>query len=235
MFGLVRPKSRATLARAELGESFDHLRQAASYATSGVNAAVAPRVRAARMFAAPKAARARDAAAGGWGSTAALLMPLATIAGRAWRAGSVPQRRSATPSRSTLSVKSMNPMSLRPKSPKSMRRRRWPMAGLLAMGAIAGTAGVMALRRRREGEWKAYDPAADLDVVHRSGSAAVPDRQPASHHAADATRSAEPANSIEAAKPNGAGKSNGHATGTAKASAAVPAAAADQGSKPGTA
>lgn len=204
MFGLLRPRSRATLVRTELGKGFGHLRQAANLATSGVNAAVAPRLRAARALSAPMSARARDMVAGGWGSMAALLMPLATVSGRIRRAGPMPTHR-----------REMSRMgALR----RTMRGRRWPMAGLLVMGAAAGTAGVMILRRRRQGEWEAYDPAADVSVVRGGDGAAAADRQlAAAGHAAA-----------------GSVKSNGHASVTAKASAAVPSATADKGSGPAT-
>lgn len=208
MFGLRRRKSRAALARAELGESFDHLRQAASYATGGVNAAVAPRVRTAKAYAAPQVTRVRNVAAGGWGTMMALFMPLATVAGRLRTAGPLPDRRGG------LSLGSRSPRGLsRKKARQAMRvvpavaartapgggRRRWPIAGLLVAGVIAGTVGARALRRRQQGEWEAYDPTADLDVVP-GGGAASEDRQPVGH------------------RPAGTATSNGHGAGTASQS-----------------
>lgn len=166
---------------------------------------------------------------------AALIMPLTTVSGRIRGTNAMPTRRGAMPRMNAVR--------------RAMRGRRWPMAGLLVMGAVAGTAGVMALRRRRQGEWEAYDPAADLAVVRGGDGAAIADRQPAGpaatgptagHRTGDTTGSATAAKPTGAAKPNGTAKpagairSNGQASVGAKASATVPSATADKGSGPGT-
>ena len=213
MFGIRRRKSRAVLARAELGESFDHLRQAAAYATGGVGAAVAPRVRTARTYVAPKAAKVRNTAAGGWGSTVAVLAPLTAVtAKQARRIGPLPDRiAGAKPQKMSKKMKKAMKKAPMPLGRSAEHRRRWPMAGLLLVGAIAGTAGVVALRRRRESEWEAYDPAADLDIVHPGDTAAAAGAQPESTRPASTPtpngRSGGSTGATGRAKPSGTGGS----------------------------
>lgn len=196
MFGIRRRKSRAVLAKAELGESFDHLRQAATYAAGGVGGAVGPRVRTARAYVAPTATKIRNApvatkmrsrTSDGWGSAVALLAPMAAItARRARRINTIPERVSGkmpkqlhkaikkSPVMSSALIPGLVPGRMRSARKRLSPGRRWPaVAGLLVAGAV-GTAGVLAWRRRQRSEWEAYDPAADLDVVHPHPDGATP-------------------------------------------------------------
>jgi hypothetical protein len=153
VFGFGRRKAHRDLVKAELGESFDHLVQAATHAAGGVGAAVGPRVRSARQQVGPTATRVRDTASHGWGSTMAAFAPLAVAAtDGARQAGTAAKRAKAKGLRPTRKKESF------------MARKRWPMvAGVLAAGAVAGT--VIAARRRRAQEWDSYDPAGTLSAM----------------------------------------------------------------------
>ncbi|MFC3503375.1 hypothetical protein ACFOOK_20710 [Micromonospora krabiensis] len=154
VFGRGRRKSQGQLARAELNQSINHLMQAATYAAKGAGATVGPRVQAARDYVGPTAVKVRDRAATGWGTTLTSLAPLAAAArDGAVQAGSM-----------TRKAKSRN-MRITGKK-KQSRRRGSMMTGLLAAGAVAGLAGAMAMRRRREQqEWAEYDPTRSLEPM----------------------------------------------------------------------
>jgi hypothetical protein len=154
VFGLRRRKAHRDLVRAELGESFDHFRQAATHAASGVGATVGPRVQTARGYVGPAATRARRSAAKGWESTMVTAGPLAVAAvDRARQAGTA-----------TRKAKSMKAMSKnRKKARGSGRLSR--LAGLVAAGAAVGAASAYALRRRNRPRWDEYDPGQALDAV----------------------------------------------------------------------
>lgn len=150
MFGIGRRKSQGQLARAELNRSVNHLRHAAAYASRGVGQSVGPRVQAARVAMAPTAVLVRDRAVSGWGTTVATLAPLVAAA----RSGGTAQTGVMT-----RKAKGRNML-----KPQKKRRRGGLMTGLLAAGAVAGMAGAMALRRRRDQqEWAEYDPAQGMD------------------------------------------------------------------------
>ncbi|PZF93404.1 hypothetical protein [Micromonospora deserti] len=154
VFGIGRRKSQGQLARAELNQGVGHLMQAANHAAKGAGATVGPRVHAARSYVAPTAAKLRDRAATGWGSTLTTLAPLAAAA----RDGAV------QPGSMTRKAKSKN-MRISGKK-KQSRRRGSMMTGLLAAGVVAGLAGAMAMRRRREQrEWAEYDPTRTLEPI----------------------------------------------------------------------
>ncbi|WP_088996577.1 hypothetical protein [Micromonospora echinaurantiaca] len=154
VFGIGRRKSQGQLARAELNQSISHLVQAANLAAKGAGGRVGPRVQAARGYVAPTAAKVRDRAAAGWGTTLTTLAPLAAAArDGAGQAGSMTRKAKAKNMR--ISGKKKQP-----------RRRGSMMTGLLAAGAVAGLAGAMALRRRREQqEWAEYDPTRTLEPM----------------------------------------------------------------------
>ncbi|MFI6264309.1 hypothetical protein [Micromonospora sp. NPDC051006] len=154
VFGMGRRKSQGQLAKAELNQSVSHLMQAATYAARGAGKTVGPRVRSARDYVGPTAAMVRDRAATGWGTTLTSLAPLAAAArDGAVQAGSM--NRKAKSRNMRISGKKKQP-----------RRRGSMMTGLLAAGAIAGLAGAMAMRRRREQqEWAEYDPNRTLEPM----------------------------------------------------------------------
>ncbi|MER7440343.1 hypothetical protein [Micromonospora avicenniae] len=154
VFGMGRRKSQRQLAKAELNQGISHLVQAATYAARGAGATVGPRVQAARDQVGPTAALLRDRAATGWDTALTSLAPLAAAArDGATQAGSM-----------TRKAKSRN-MRISGKK-KQPRRGGRMMTGLLAAGAIAGVAGLMAARRRREQqEWAEYDPTRTLEPM----------------------------------------------------------------------
>ncbi|MFR9778829.1 hypothetical protein ACL02O_22615 [Micromonospora sp. MS34] len=167
VFGIGRRKTRGQLAKAELNQGIGHLRQAATHAAKGAGATVGPRVQAARGAVAPTAIMVRDRASTGVASTAAALAPLLMAMRNAQAeaaAKSVKGRKAAAAKQAAVSkkVKAKNMKIARKKQKKS----RGMMAGLLAAGTVAGLAGAMAMRRRREQlEWTEYDPTGKLEPM----------------------------------------------------------------------
>ncbi|GAB3950300.1 hypothetical protein GCM10027614_50530 [Micromonospora vulcania] len=154
MFGIGRRKSQGQLAKAELNQSISHLVQAANHAAKGTGATIGPRVQAARVYVGPAAAKVRDRASTGWGTTLTTLAPLAAAA-RDGAAQAGPLTRKAKSKNMRITGRKKQP-----------RRRGSMMTGLLAAGAIAGLAGAVALRRRREQqEWAEYDPTRTLEPM----------------------------------------------------------------------
>jgi hypothetical protein len=154
VFGIGRRKSEGQLAKAELNQSISHLVQAANHAAKGAGATVGPRVQMARGYVGPAAAIVRDRASTGWGTTLTTLAPLAAAA-RDGAAQAGPLTRKARSKNMRITGKKKQP-----------RRRGSMMTGLLAAGAIAGLAGAVALRRRREQqEWAEYDPTRTLEPM----------------------------------------------------------------------
>ncbi|MGC4854433.1 hypothetical protein ACLQ24_13800 [Micromonospora sp. DT4] len=154
VFGIGRRKSQGQLAKAELNQSISHLRQAANHAAKGAGATVGPRVQVARGYVGPAAVKVRDRASTGWGTTLTTLAPLAAAA-RDGAAQAGPLTRKAKSKTMRITGKKKQP-----------RRRGSMMTGLLAAGAIAGLAGAVALRRRREQqEWAEYDPTRTLEPM----------------------------------------------------------------------
>ncbi|MFG2056212.1 hypothetical protein ACGFI9_19540 [Micromonospora sp. NPDC048930] len=164
VFGIGRRRTQGQLAKAELNQGIGHLRQAATHAAKGAGATVGPRVQAARVAVVPTAVMVRDRASSGVASTAAALAPLllAMRNAQAEAAGkSLKSRKAAAAKQAAVSkkVKAKNMKIARKKQKKS----RGMMAGLLAAGTVAGLAGAMAMRRRREQmEWTEYDPGTKL-------------------------------------------------------------------------
>ena len=155
MFGIGRRKTHRQLAKAELGESLDHFRRAATHAAGGVGATLGPRMNAARDYVGPTATKVRDKAAHGWATTVTALAPLAVAAAEGARhAGSTARK-----------AKPKNMRAMRKKE-SLMARRRWPMlTGILAASAVVGVAGAAAVRRRRQQDWDAYDAGRALESV----------------------------------------------------------------------
>ncbi|MEU4337645.1 hypothetical protein AB0F59_23845 [Micromonospora lupini] len=154
VFGIGRRQSQGQLAKAELNQSISHLMQAANHAAKGAGATVGPRVQVARGYVGPAAVKVRDRASTGWGTTLTTLAPLAAAA-RDGAAQAGPLTRKAKSKTMRITGKKKQP-----------RRRGSMMTGLLAAGAIAGLAGAVALRRRREQqEWAEYDPTRSLEPM----------------------------------------------------------------------
>lgn len=170
MFGIGRRKTQGQLAKVELNQGIGHLRQAATYAAKGAGATVGPRVQAARVAVAPTAVLVRDRASSGFASTAAALAPvlLAVRNARVEAAGKASSGRkvmAAKQSAMTKKAKNMKP------GKKKQSRSRGMTAGLLVAGTVAGLAGAMAMRRRREQqEWAEYDPTGTLGATGTAGA-----------------------------------------------------------------
>ncbi|MEU4476523.1 hypothetical protein AB0F68_00390 [Micromonospora sp. NPDC023966] len=167
VFGIGRRKTRGQLAKAELNQGIGHLRQAAAHAAKGAGATVGPRVQAARGAVAPTAIVVRDRASSGVASTVAALAPLvlavrnaqAETTGRA-----VTGRKAAAAKQAAMNkkVKAKNMKAAK----KKQKRSRGMTTGLLVAGTVAGLAGAMAMRRRREQqEWAEYDPTGKLEPM----------------------------------------------------------------------
>ncbi|MEV4117290.1 hypothetical protein [Micromonospora sp. NPDC049645] len=174
VFGFGRRKSQGQLAKAELNQSISHLMLAANHAAKGAGATVGPRVQVARGYVGPTAAKVRDHASTGWGTTLTTLAPLAAAA-RDGAAQAGPLTRKAKSKTMRITGK------------KKQSRRRGPMmTGLLAAGAIAGLAGAVALRRRREQqEWAEYDPTRGTLEPMRDDVDSIEVRTPSSAKGSD--------------------------------------------------
>ncbi|MEU1883908.1 hypothetical protein ABZ491_00285 [Micromonospora rifamycinica] len=178
VLGIGRRKTRGQLARVELHQGIGHLRQAATHAAKGAGATVGPRVQAARGAVAPTAVVVRDRASSGLASTVAALAPVALAVRNAQAEAAdraVAGRKIAAARQAAVSKK------IKAKSPKARKRKqrsRGMLAGLLVAGTVAGVAGAMALRRRREQqEWAEYDPTHGIDTTPAArsvGAAATP-------------------------------------------------------------
>ncbi|NJP30446.1 hypothetical protein [Micromonospora thermarum] len=164
VFGIGRRKTQGQLAKAELNQGFGHLKQAATYAAKGAGATVGPRVQAARGAIAPTAVVMRDRASSGYASTVAALAPLALALRNAQVEGKAANGKAAAKQAAvSRKVKAKNMKAARKKKKSG---RGGMMTGLLAAGAVAGLAGAMAMRRRREQqEWAEYDPTRSLEPM----------------------------------------------------------------------
>lgn len=166
MFGIGRRKTQGQLARAELNQGVGHLRLAATYAARGAGATVGPRVQAARGAVAPTAAVVRNRTSTRFASTVAALAPLAVAVRNAQTeaAGKAVAGRKAAAAKQSEVTKKMKAKNK--KMAKKKSRRGGMMTGMLAAGVVAGLAGAMAMRRRREQqEWAEYDPTTTLEPM----------------------------------------------------------------------
>jgi hypothetical protein len=181
-------RTRKELLREELGESWEHALRAAGHAADGMRAAVGPRV-------GPAADRVRGAAASGWGSTRAALVPV----------GEAAQHK----------VKEVR---LKRKPP----RRRWPkLVGLLAGGVAVGAAAAFVLRRRRDQQWEDYhhtEPAGTGSHAASTGGTGGGGRAAAGTGTAGARAGGTGART-GARSPAGSGGSAGTSAGTGPAAA----------------
>ena len=204
MFGFGRRKSQGQLARAELNQSISHLMQAANHAAMGAGATVGPRVQVARAYVGPTAAKVRDRASTGWGTTLTTLAPLAAAA-RDGAAQAGPLTRKAKSKTMRITGKKKQP-----------RRRGSMMTGLLAAGAIAGLAGAVALRRRREQqEWAEYDPTSTLEPM-RDEVDSIEVRTPSAARGSDGSAMTGAAGMTGAGSSAVAGGPSASTTGTTK-------------------
>ncbi|MFC0004166.1 hypothetical protein [Micromonospora siamensis] len=209
MFGIGRRKTQGQLAKVELNQGIGHLRQAATYAARGAGATVGPRVQAARGAVAPTAIVVRDRATSGFASTAAALAPLAVALRNAQAQGAaktLADRKAALTKQAAASkkVKAKNMKAAKKKQKK--KSRGGLMTGLLAAGTVAGLAGAVAMRRRREQqEWAEYDPAATLSPMGEDVDTIVVETPDPSAKVTDASTMSS--SSGVAGGPTGAGSS----------------------------
>ena len=167
MFGIGRRKTQGQLARAELNQGIGHLRQAATHAAKGAGATVGPRVQAARGAVGPTAIIVRDRASSGVASTVAAVAPLlmAMRNAQAEAAGKALTGRKAAAAKQAAMSKKVQAKNMKA-AKKKQKRSRGMTTGLLVAGTIAGLAGAMAMRRRREQqEWAEYDPTGKLEPM----------------------------------------------------------------------
>lgn len=204
MFGFGRRKSQGQLAKAELNQSISHLMQAANHAAKGAGATVGPRVQVARGYVGPAAARVRGQASTGWGTTLTTLAPLAAAA-RDGAAQAGPLTRKAKSKTMRITGKKKQP-----------RRRGSMMTGLLAAGVVAGLAGAVAMRRRREQqEWAEYDPTRNLEPM-RDEVDSIEVRTPSAPKGTDGAAMTGAAGMTGAGSSAVAGGSSASTTGPAK-------------------
>jgi hypothetical protein len=153
MFRRRQAKTQGRLMREELGESFEHLRLAVGHATGGADTLVRPRIDQAKRSVKPGVRKANRA-------TAAAVVPLALAARSGVRSGLSGGRRQAE-----QAAKAARKGALKGKAKlmrEEPRMKRWPMVlgGLLAAGAVIGTAGtVIARRRANRDQWEEYGSA----------------------------------------------------------------------------
>ncbi|PYC68780.1 hypothetical protein C7C45_17495 [Micromonospora arborensis] len=210
VFGFGRRKSQGQLAKAELNQSISHLMQAANHAAKGAGATVGPRVQVARGYVGPAAAKVRDQASTGWGTTLTTLAPLAAAA-RDGAAQAGPLTRKARSKTMRITGKKKQP-----------RRRGSMMTGLLAAGVVAGLAGAVAMRRRREQqEWAEYDPTRSLDPM-RDEVDSIEVRTPSTAKGTDGAAMTGAAGMTGAGSSAVAGGTSASTTGTAKQSGVRP-------------
>ncbi|MEU5943022.1 hypothetical protein ABZ807_28505 [Micromonospora sp. NPDC047548] len=167
VFGIGRRKTQGQLAKAELNQGIGHLRQAATYAAKGAGATVGPQLRAARGAVGPTAVIVRDRASSGLASTVAALAPLALAVRNAQTqpAGKALAGRKAAAAKQIAMGRKVKAKNLKA-AKKKQKKGGSMMTGLLVAGAVAGVAGAMAMRRRREQqEWAEYDPTRDVETV----------------------------------------------------------------------
>ncbi|MGW1058720.1 hypothetical protein [Micromonospora rubida] len=210
VFGIGRRKTQGQLAKVELNQGIGHLRQAATYAAKGAGATVGPRVQAARGAVAPTALVVRDRASSGVASTVAALAPLALAVrnAQAEAAGKAVAGKKAAAGRQAALSKKVKAKNLKVTRKKQKKSSRGMMVGLLAAGTVAGLAGAMAMRRRREQqEWTEYAPAAHTLEPARDEVDTLVVETPSANGAKVTDSSTMSGGSAVAGGPTGAGSS----------------------------
>lgn len=150
MFGRRQVKNHGRMAAHELGESYGHLRMAASHAADGAGVALAPRVDAARRAVAPTVERARDAATSSMGSL--------LVAARDGRKTAQKKARKTNAKAQKKVSKATNSALVKIGKKNKSSSKKWPImiGGLLAAGAAIGATSALLKRRRSQPTWEEY-------------------------------------------------------------------------------
>jgi hypothetical protein len=172
VFGIVRRKSRSELVRQELGQGVEHFKQAATHAARGTGATVGPKISAARDRVQPATQRVKGAASSGWGSTVAVLAPLAAAATDSARQAGKQGRKVKDKNNKKLRKKSDT---LQKRTNKALGRQQTKpnaskLAGLLLAGAAVGAGAAYVLRRRQRQQWDEYDPSRPIGATDQAGN-----------------------------------------------------------------
>ncbi len=167
VFGRRVKRTYSQIMMDELNEGFDHLWLAGAAAAAGLGSTVGPRWAQTRVVAGPPVSRFRDAASLSWESTVSAIAPLVGVARSEARraatrdlAGRAVARGVA--GRMTGQLRKEKAM----KKGKSMSRKGWMVTtGLVTLGAGAGIAGALMMRRRRRAQWEEFDARAAVDMT----------------------------------------------------------------------
>lgn len=149
MFRRRQEKSHSRLMAAELGQSVDHLRSAASHAAEGASIALAPRVDAARKAVKPTVDRARGAAANSLDSLFDATRESTRSAKKKARKVNTKAQKKATRAKNNALAKVGR---------KQNTGAKWPVliGGLVAAGALIGAGSAILKRRRSQPTWEEY-------------------------------------------------------------------------------
>jgi len=138
-------KTHSQQMRAELGEGLGHLMAAATHGAEGVNAAVSPRLRGARVIA---------------------LVPLAAVARAAVQSAGVEAAKLG---------KKASAKAPKTKESKMSRKRTRLLVGLIAAGTAAGVTGALVARRRSRARWDEYESQGRSTVATDAGTTSTMD------------------------------------------------------------
>ena len=150
MFGRSHAKTHAELMRNELGDSLDHLMQAATHGAGAVGAVAGPRWESTKAVVSPRVDQVRGAAYTGWDTTRSAVSPLlaAAVAG-ATEANRQAQKTASQAKKSAMKTKKSAGKKLDKLHKKDTGRRNRMMVGLLVIGAAAVFYAVYQYRRQR--------------------------------------------------------------------------------------
>ena len=162
MFGIARRKTHSQLAKRELGESFEHFKQAAAHAARGTGTTLGPRVNTARERVSPAAGKVANVATTGWGSTIAAL----AAAGDNARDAGAAARKAKAKNAKAMSKKAKAMDKKAAKAAKKKQSGTSKFTKLLVAGAAVGVAGVLVMRRRKQQQWDEYDPGRPVGGAH---------------------------------------------------------------------
>ena len=164
MFTMMRRKRRSAMMKRELGQSVDHFKRAATLAAQETSATVGPKFNAARDRVQPAASKAKDAAAGGWGSAVASLAPLITAASENVR---LTGKKTEKVSKKQAKANKKNARKLEKRANKALGRkpagrRGGKLFGLAVAGAAVGAGAAYFARKRKAAQWDEYDPGTPI-------------------------------------------------------------------------